>query len=329
MKNPEATIMKYTCLAFGFLLAQGAVQVQAQTTAAGRALTEVVETMLQQSAKQAGKQAAEQLAEIGGKQAVREVAEKAASEGGAALVEKLAANTSRYGLVVLQGAKESPAAFMRALEGVPESLRGAALAELRREPAVLTGLVREAGADALIVAGKNPGTGAQIMRELGGSSAGAVKELTQDQAIQLARHSGAIAKVADAGQRSQFLQLLAKAPQRVLGLLEKNPKVLYTSAALAAFLASKDQFLGTDEVELGPDGQVIKKVTKSGFIERMFDKGTQTFGKPIMTVAWVGSALISLALAGWLFIKLRASHKITAVKMDRAVAEARRTAPFD
>lgn len=324
MKNPDTQITKFICLAFSLLVVAGTARLHAQTAAAGRALAEAVETLLQQSAKQAGKEAAEQLAEIGGKQAVREVAEKAASEGGEALVEKLATNTSRYGLVVLQGAKESPAAFMRALEGVPESLRGAALAELRREPAVLSGLVREAGADALIVAGKNPGTGAQIMRELGGGSAGAIKELTQDQAIQLARHSSAIAKVADAGQRTQFLQLLTKAPQRVLGLLEKNPKVLYTSAGLAAFLASKDQFLGTDEVEFGPDGKAVKRVTKSGFIERMFDKGTEKFGKPIMTMAWVVSALVCLALASWLFIKLRASHKITALKMDRAVAADRK-----
>lgn len=316
--------MKYICLVLGLLIAEETIQIHAQAAAAGRALTEVVETMLQQSVKQAGKEAAEQLAEIGGKQAVREIAEKAASEGGEALVGKLATNTSRYGFVVLQGAKESPAVFMRALEGVPESLRGAALAELRREPQLISSLVREGGADALIVAGKNPGTGAQIMRELGGSSAGAVKELTQDQAIQLARHSTGIAKVADAGQRSQFLQMLAQAPARVLGLLEKNPKVLYTSAGLAAFLASKDQILGTDETETGPDGKVVKRVNKTGFIERMFDKGVDKFGKPMMTVAWTGSALVCLALAGWLIIKLRVSHKITSLKVDKAVAAAHR-----
>lgn len=277
----------------------------AQAAAAGRAISEVVENgvrqILQAGAEQAGKRAAQELAEVGGEQIVRETVAQAAREGGEALVEKLATNSSRYGLTFLKGASESPGAFARAWEAVPENLRAGALAELRREPKLMANLVAKAGnegADVLVAAGRHPGVSSQIMKDLGGGSASALKNLTTDEAVALAKRTPALAEVATGAQRGELSAMLAKSPKRVLEWLEKHPKTLLTSAALTAFIASKDEIIGNAE--------------HPGFIER-------TVGGPVVVGAWIASALLCVGLGLWLLIRLRGSHRIAEAKVRRAV----------
>lgn len=52
--------------------------------------------------------------------------------------------------------------------------------------------------------------------------------------------------------------LISSAPEKILNLLETHPNILKTGAALVAFLAAKDQILGTKEVIIGPDGKPVQ-----------------------------------------------------------------------
>lgn len=297
--------MKKKAIIIAVLIACCVAQnLHAQAAAAGKALTEIAEAglrkILQTGAQQAGERAAAELAEVGGETAVRAVVMQAAREGGEEAVEKLAANASRYGVTLLKGAKESPKSFLRAWEKVPENLRAGALAELRREPELFAGAISRAGnagADVLLAAGKNPGVSSQIMKDLGVESASVVKNLATDEAVLLAKQAPAVAKVAGAAERREFLAMVEKAPAKVLGWVEKHPKVLLTSAALAAFIASKDEILGTKE--------------NPGFIERIA-------GKPVMMGAWITAAILCLGLGAWMLIKLRGAHHVTAAKIRRA-----------
>lgn len=271
---------------------------------AAKAVTEIVEVglrkILQTGAQQAGERAAAELAEVGGEQAVRAIVMQAAREGGEEVVEKLAANAGRYGVTLLKGAKNSPTAFVRAWEKLPENLRAGALAELRREPELIAGAMSKAGTaatDVLAAAGKNPGVSTQIMKNLGSESASVVKNLATDEAVLLAKHAPAVAKVATAAERQEFLAMVQKAPTKVLSWLERHPKVLLTSAAFVAFLATKDELLGTKD--------------NPGFIER-------TVGKPVVMGAWIAAAILCIGFGGWMLIRLRGAHRVVEAKVRRA-----------
>ena len=91
--------------------------------------------------------------------------------------------------------------------------------------------------------------------------------------------------------------MVKAAPARVLSYLEKHPKVLLTSAAFGAFLASKNQLIGTAE--------------SPGFIER-------TVGRPVVMAAWIAAAILCIGFGGWILIRLRGAHRVATAKVRRA-----------
>ena len=135
-----------------------------------------------------------------------------------------------------------------------------------------------------------------------------MSRVTTDQAVQLARLAPQIAKVPEP-DRQRLMELIARAPGRVLDLLETHPKVLATSAALAGFLAAKDQLLGTDEIEIGPDGKP-RVARKPGLVGTL----TREFHRPLSGIV----GLVGLAIAVWAAIKLWATYRVSRAKVTAA-----------
>ncbi len=289
------------------LLLSVAGRIHAQTGIFRRMAINLVE----QVAKKGGREAAEEIARIGGERAAEELLERAAKEGGHQLAEKLAREATEHGAVILRGAKESPARFVKAFEELAPNLRAGALQAVSREPELMSGLVSQFGREALEIGAKHPGVGASLMKTFGREGVEVVQKLSRDEAIQMARLSSRLASV-PAPQRSQLFKTLAKAPGKVIDLLEKNPKVLMTAAGLTAFLASKDQILGSKPVIVDPDGTVRPA---PGLAEKI----AEMFKKPFSAVIGV----IGAAIAGLAAIKLWASYRISRVKVILAERQAR------
>jgi hypothetical protein len=286
MKNLRAHILIFS--AFCFLAHPQ--DLRAQASIASRTAREVVEAIL----KNGTSQGAKELAEIGGENAVKEVLETSFREGGDALVVKVAATTKTYGSAILLGSKKSPARFIQAFDEVPADLKASALQALTREPELVAGLTAQFGRDALIAVAKQPGIAAPFIKTFGAEGAQTLGKLTTDQSIQLVRMSGPLSKIPP-GPRNELLAMIGRAPEKILDLLEKHPKVLYTSAGLGAFLASKDLLIGKDDVVVTPDGQVVV-VTKPGVIGRFLEKQQA----PASTILYI----VGAGVLGWFAIKL-------------------------
>jgi hypothetical protein len=267
--------------------------------------------LVEQVAKKGGREAAEEIARIGGERAAEELLERAAKEGGQELAEKLAREATEHGVVILRGAKESPARFVKAFEELAPNMRAGALQAVSREPELMSGLVSQFGREALEIGAKHPGVGSSLMKTFGREGVEVVQKLSRDEAIQMARLSKEIAAV-PAVQRSQLFELLAKAPGKVTDLLEKNPKVLMTAAGLTAFLASKDQILGPKPVIVDPDGTIHPA---PGLVEKVLEK----FKQPLSAVIGV----MGVAIAGLAGIKLWATYRISRIKVTSAARQFR------
>lgn len=285
---------------------------------AGRAQGSIVrgiaEALAEQIMKKGGQESIE-LAALGGSQAVKGVLRKAAQEGGEVLAQKVARYTSIYGVDVLKCAKESPAQFIKAFESITPNVRMATLQAVRREPELMPQLISKFGKDAMIVAAKHPGVGTSLIRTFGEEGIAVAEKVSKDEGIQLARLSGQISKL-PSEQRSQFLDIFSKAPQRVIELLERNPKVLKTGAVLAAFLASKDQLLGSDRCMILSDGRVVP-VHNVGLMERMTVALAPHVRGPILII----TGMIGLCISGWAGIQLWAGYRISRAKVRDAEAK--------
>ncbi len=240
----------------------------AQGGAAARVAVEVAE----QLAKRGSTQAAKELAEFGGETAVRELLQQAEKEGGERLLQVISRQTSEHGVVALQAMKGAPKIVAEAVEQLPKEFAENGMRALARDPAALQTIIREVGQEGLEAAAKYPGVGAQIAKTLGKEGATAVKEVGEEAAIGLARHADDIAKLG-APERASLLAAFRQAPQKVLKFLEKHPKTMLTAAAVTAFVANKEELLGS--------------AGSPGFIERMFKQ-------PVYTIGYVIAGLLGL-----------------------------------
>jgi hypothetical protein len=242
---------------------------------------------------------------MGGEKAVQEVIEVAAREGGEQLAERLTATALTHGPAIIRGARVSPARFLAAFESVEPALKEAALQGIRREPELMARMVAEVGREALMVEAKHPGVGVKVLQSLGAEGAVVAAKLPTDEAIRLTRIAPKVASV-PAGERSELLRLIGQAPGRTLSLLERHPNVLTTGALLTAFLASKQELLGNEELVVGPEGS-IRKAGKPGLISRIL----AMFHEPIALLFYAIGAAIVL----WSGIKLWGTYRITRAKV--------------
>ena len=295
----------FALLAVAFFAVQS--DVSAQASAVGKLAKQLVERITEKG----GSKATRELVELGGEKGVHKILETASREGGEQLAERLAASATTHGSVILQGAKVSPAKFLTAFESVEPALREAALQGIRREPDLMARLVAEVGRDALLVEARHPGVGIKMLKELGADGANVAAKLSTDEAVQLSRIAKSVGG-APATQRRELLDLVAKAPAKTMSLLEKHPKVLTTAAMLTAFLASKEQLFGSEEVIVGPDGKIIK-VGKPGFVSGILS----LFHGPVSGLLY----LVGATFVAWAGIKIWGTYRTT--RAEVAAAEKR------
>ena len=248
--------------------------VHAQAGAAARAAVEVME----QLAKRSSSTAARELTEMGGEVAVRELLQQAEKEGGEQLVKALSDQTAKFGIVALQAAKGAPKLVIPAVERLPKELTENGLRAIAHEPVAMQKLLAESGQEALEAAARHPGVGSQIAKTLGKEGAETAAKLGDDAAVALARNAESIAALPVA-ERSSLLAAMKTNTAKVMTFLEKHPKSLLTAAAVTAFIASKDELLGTNGMP--------------GFLERVFAE----------PMRWAGYTL-ALLLFLWGIVRL-------------------------
>jgi hypothetical protein len=86
--------------------------------------------------------------------------------------------------------------------------------------------------------------------------------------------------------------MIQQAPEKTLNILETNPNILKTGAALTAFLLAKDQILGSSDVIIGPDGKPVV-MRRPGIIETITGQVTGILERPLIIVA----VIVGLVLA--------------------------------
>ncbi|MGA2862945.1 MAG: hypothetical protein ABSF95_00490 [Verrucomicrobiota bacterium] len=280
----------------------------AQASWAAKTARELVEALIQKG----GQQGAKELMELGGETLAREALEKAAQEGGEKLAQRLATLTLEHGAALLKVAKQSPSKFVSAFDELTPAMQKAAAQAITREPDLMARLFLKVGKEALTAAAKHPGVGTQVVEVLGREGAEVLSKVTTDEAIQLSRLAPKIAKVAEPERRA-LMELIGKAPGKIMDLLEQHPHVLRNGTALAAFLASKDQLLdlllGGKKVGIGPDGKPII-LKDGGFIARIVG----LFRAPLAGML----GIVGIAIAGWATIKLWATYRVSRAKVKAA-----------
>jgi hypothetical protein len=239
----------------------------------------VVRTIAKELAEKLGERGARELAEIGGEAGVREIVEKAAAEGGETLAREIAGYAEKYGAQSLRAFREAPVAMAQCMKKIPAEFAEGAMRAAAREPALVARLATEIGEDALIVAAKHPGIGVDIATKLGRDGCALAKKLTTPDTIRLARFGDDLARL-PAAERTALLTRIGKAPGKVLGYLEKHPKLVLTAAATATAIVAIDRLLGDAEAP--------------GFIERIAEQ----FRTPVGIILFSVAALV-LARALW------------------------------
>jgi len=271
-------------------------------------ITKGVREIAEAIAKKGGKEAAQELAEFGGKQAIQEVLEKAAKEGGDELVEKVIKYGRKYGLSAVKTIDNAPALYIKALDGIPETLVERALWAAQREPATMTRLLSQHGSEALQIAARYRGVGTDIVAKLGDDGVRMARSLSENQAVILARHADDIAGL-PSSQKNQVVEAILAAPGRVIDYMEKHPKVFMTAAGITTLVALKDDVLGKDEeITINPDGSTTTR--KRGFVERILDR----FHKPVSSVL----VILAVIVGCWGAVKIWGCYRRERVKVTLA-----------
>jgi hypothetical protein len=272
--------------------------------------------------RKGGQQGAKELTELGGETLAREALEKAAQEGGEKLAQRVADLALEHGAALLKVAKQSPSKFVSVFDELTPAMQKAAAQAITREPDRMARLFSTVGKQALKAAALHPGVGSQVVEALGPEGAEALGRVRTDQAIQLGRLAPKIAGVAEP-QRRTLMEMIEQAPERIMDLLEKHPKVLLTGAGLASFIAAKEQILGGAEIITDRNG-VVRVVEKPGFLQRTWRQTTETFKTPLSSFLCI-AGLIALAWGGikvWAAVRLeKAKVRIKEAQMSQ---EARR-----
>ena len=256
---------------------------------------EVVEQATEQIFRSTAKQGAEELSQLGGRAAVREILEQSSREGGENLVKRVTQYGVEDGPIALRAIRPAPAKMVESLDGLAPELRTAALRAVDRDPAAMTGLVKQYGSGALEVAARHPGVGEKLVETLGGDGVSLGRKLTTEQSIVAARHAGEIAGLAPA-ERSGIVSKILRSPGPVLDYLEAHPRVLRTAAGVAVVMAVKDDILGDrGRSILRPDGTLVTTPAHPGLVERLFPQTVRAASFPITLIAIV----VACGVAGW------------------------------
>lgn len=258
--------------------------------------------------KQGSKEGLRELAEYGGNQAIQEALERVARDGGDELVAKAVKFGKAHGVGAIKTIERAPTLYIKSLEAMPKNLVQRAFWAAQRDPLVMERLMAIHGPEALGIAARFRGVGAEIMIKLGDNGIQAARELTESQAVVLARHADDIA-VLPGAQRQGVLQAMTAAPGRILEYLEQHPRILMTSAGVGTVIALKDDVLGVEkETVINPDGSVRTRTT--GFVERI----ATTFQTPLTVIL----ALCAAIVGGWGAVNIWGCYRLKRIRVVQA-----------
>ena len=226
-----------------------------------------------------GSTAIRELSEMGGEKALKEIAGEVAETGGEKALIQLQKLTAEHGVAGIRALKQNPVRMLNALHDVPESMMGRAIAAVNHNPATLNRLVTDYGSEALKVAVKHPGIGTDVAERLGRDGVAAALRLKTPQMIQLHRISPLLSQLA-AAQQKPVMDMLTKAPERILSLLERHPNVLMTAAGVTVLINYRDALLGGSDLFQNPDG-TWGVTSRPGMLERTVGKVLES--EPVKT----------------------------------------------
>ena len=230
--------------------------------------------------KALAKRGAGDLAKAGGEQGVKAAVKKIAGECGEQGVKEAGEYAAKFGAKSLNAIAHSPKTVLPALKRCPDSLKGR-LISITEEGGGKA--AKELGENGLLIEAKFPSFGRKIAGLGDDVAKTAADKLGKKEISVLAKNSRALeaAKRADPAAFKSFSERLSKLPADTIRLLEKNPKVLFTGAALVAFLGAK------------------KEITS--FADKVL-------ANPLEATAWGGGTILLTAFAAWLFLKLGLSR---------------------
>ena len=193
-----------------------------------------------------GKKSGEELLKYGGEKAVRQAFENIAKTGGEKCAERALMYSRKYGLKALKTIEVSPVKIIEALERTPTKCKPNIFSIVRINGEKVVKRLETEGTDFLILEAKFPNNGFKIS-ELGKATTEIATKLdiSKKDAFCLAKNVQSLKAVKKASPLAfgGFLAKLESAPKKTIEMLEKNPKVLFSGAALTAFLGVKEEFM--------------------------------------------------------------------------------------
>lgn len=190
------------------------------------------------------KKGAKELAQAGGKEGVEQSLQYIAKEGGETALERARMYSKIYGSPALNAIKTSPKKVTQALDSIPTEYKSNLITIVNKNPSAIAKRLDKEGIDFLKLEAKYPSIGNHIS-QLGPEASQIAFDLSKKEATLLARSAPCLeaAKKVAPDQYSGFLAALKKAPAKTIECLERNPKVLFTGAALTAFVSAKEDLL--------------------------------------------------------------------------------------
>ncbi len=206
----------------------------------------VVKTLTKELVEYAGKKSAKELAEFGGEATVKQSFEYIVKEGGEKCAERALMYSKIYGLDALKAIKVSPAKIIEAAERTPTKYRRNLFSIVNKQPRYIAERLSKEGGDFLVLEAKYPGWGMKIS-ELGAPVTKTAIYRPKEEVFRLAKNVDGLkaVKEVDKSQFEKFVSEFKQAPRKAVELLERNPKVLFTGVALAAFISAKEEIFGT------------------------------------------------------------------------------------
>ncbi len=237
-----------------------------------------VQEILELAGEKLGREGAEEITEKIGREGLETLMEKGVREGGDELVEKIVRYGGSYGESALRAIRRSPAAITRCLEDLGAGQMKTAINALNRNPEIFTGIVEKYGAKALETEIRHPGVGGKLVSLFGEDAIELGRHLTTDQMIRFARYSDDAAKLGQKQSR-KLLEMLYKAPGKVLDALESHPRTLTALTALGIAVPVGSKLVeGTREIHQ-PDGTEIRT---AGPLSKMFGDAGKSLGNGLM-----------------------------------------------
>ncbi len=254
------------------------VAVPADALVGGSAIRKMVSELVELIARKSPG-AADDLAKLGGEKALKELTEQIAETAGEKGLKQLQGLVAEHGVSAVKALKTNPGRLLQALDHIPASLQKQAISALNYSPDVLNRLIATYGPDALLAAVKHPGIGTEVMEKLGREGMEAALKLEKRDLMRLHRLSPNLSQL-EAARRSPVMDMLLKAPERTLSLLERHPNVLMTAAGVAVLINYRDALLGGSDRVQNPDG-TWEVTSRPGMLERTVGKFLES--EPVKT----------------------------------------------